>query len=153
MYSYGGCFSLDHVPAGTTFGRYCSVASNVSILNGNHPLNFKSLHPFFYNPAMGCVDKLLIKRTKLTVENDVWIGRNVTILPSVSKIENGAVIGAGSVVTKNVPAFAVFAGNPAKIIRYRFSEDKIREITASAWWDKDIDDLKVDFANFIVPYE
>lgn len=151
MYSYGGCFSLDHVPPGTIWGRYCSVAPNVSILNGNHPLDFKSLHPFFYNSAMGYVDKLSINRTKLTIENDVWIGQNVTILPSVSKIENGAAIGAGSVVTKNIPAFAVVAGNPAKIIKYRFSENKIREIIDSAWWDKDIDDLKVDFAKFTVP--
>lgn len=153
MFSYGGCFSLEHVPAGTTFGRFCSIASNVSILNGNHPLNAKSLHPFFYNPVLGYVDKLLIKRTKLTIENDVWIGKNVTILPSVSKIDNGAAIGAGSVVTKNVPAFAVIAGNPAKIIRYRFSEDKIKEIIDSAWWNKDLDDLKANFASFIVPYE
>lgn len=153
MYSYGGCFSLDNVPPGTTFGRYCSVAQNVSILNGNHPLKFKSLHPFFFNPEAGYVDKLLITRTKLTIENDVWIGRNVTILPSVSKIGNGAAIGAGSVVTKNVPAFAVVVGNPARIIRYRFSEDKIKKIIVSAWWDKDINDLRIDFASFLAPYE
>lgn len=153
LYSYGGCFSLDHVPPGTIFGRYCSVASNVSILSGNHPLNFKSLHPFFYNPALGYVDHLLINRTQLTVENDVWLGRNVTILPSVSRIENGAVIGAGSVVTKNVPAFAVLAGNPARLIKYRFSDDRKRKIAESAWWNKDLDDLKDDFASFMVPYE
>jgi len=153
MYSYAGCFSLDDVPPGTTFGHYCSVARNVSILSGNHPLKFKSLHPFFFNPAMGHVDKLLIKRTELTVENDVWIGKNVTILPSVSRIENGAAIGAGSVVTKNVPAFAVVVGNPARIIKYRFGDDKIKKITDSAWWDKDINDVRVDFASFIVPYE
>lgn len=153
MYSYGGCFSLDNVPPGTTFGRCCSVSRNISILSGNHPLKFKSLHPFFYNPAMGYVDKLLINRTKLTIGNDVWIGRNAVILPSVSKIENGAVIGAGSVVTKNVPAFAVLAGNSAKIIKYRFSEDKIKKIIDSAWWDKDIEDLRVDFASFLAPYE
>jgi len=152
LYSYGGCFSLDNVPAGTSWGRYCSVAPNISILSGNHPLNFKSLHPFFYNPALQYVDNLLIKRTKLIVENDVWIGQNVTILPSVSRIENGAVIGAGSVVTKNVPAFGVLAGNPARIFKYRFNKDKIREITISAWWDKDIEDLKSDFASFVVPY-
>jgi virginiamycin A acetyltransferase len=152
MYSYGGCFSLDHVPNGTIWGRYCSIAANVTVLNGNHPLDFMSLHPFFYNPALGYVDNLLIKRQSLTVENDVWIGRNVTILPSVSRIENSAAIGAGSVVTKDVPAFAVLAGNPARIMRYRFSEDKIRKIVESSWWDKDIDDLQVDFASFILPY-
>jgi acetyltransferase-like isoleucine patch superfamily enzyme len=125
----------------------------VSILNGNHPLNAKSLHPFFYNPVLGYVDKLLINRTKLMIGNDVWIGKNVTILPSVSKIENGAAIGAGSVVTKNVPAFAIVAGNPAKIIRYRFDEDIIKEITDSAWWNRDVEDLKADFESYMVPHE
>jgi len=152
LYSYGGCFSLVHVPSGTTFGRYCSVARNVSILNGNHPLDLKSLHPIFYNPTLGYIDKLLIKRTRLTIENDVWIGANVTILPSVSRIENGAVIGAGSIVTKNVPAFAVVMGNPASVIKYRFSEDKIRAIIKSAWWEKDMSDLESDLMSFTVPY-
>lgn len=156
MYSYGGCFSLDNVPSGTRIGRYCSFARNMSILNGNHPLKFKSLHPFFYNPALGYVEKLLITRTKTIIENDVWVGQNVIILPSVSKIENGAVIGAGSVVTENVPPFAVVVGNPAKIIKYRFSQETIKKITQSAWWEKDIDELKndeIEFSNFLKPLE
>jgi serine acetyltransferase len=80
---------------------------------------------------------------------------DVTILPSVSTIGNGAVVGAGSVVAKDVPPFAVVGGNPAKIIKYRFSQDIIDEITKSAWWEKDIEELKKDeqeFASFLHPF-
>jgi virginiamycin A acetyltransferase len=156
MYSYGGCFSIADLPSGTKIGRYCSFAHEVRILNGNHPLSHKSLHPFFYNPVFGFVDNLLIQRTKLVIENDVWIGQNVTILPSVSSIGNGAVVGAGSVVTENVPPFAVVAGNPAKIIKYRFGKETIDRISQSAWWNKEINELKDDeseFSQFLTPLE
>jgi virginiamycin A acetyltransferase len=150
MYSYGGCFSSENIPSGVIIGRYCSFARNVYVFNGNHPLSNRSTHPFFYNPYLGYVDDLLISRTILTIGNDVWIGQNAIILKSVSKIENGAVIGAGAVVTKDVPAFAVVAGNPARIIKYRFSEDKIKEITDSAWWNRDIEEIKQDgFSDFL----
>ena len=95
----------------------------------------------------------MIPRTKLVIGNDVWIGHNAIILPSVSNIGDGAVIGAGSVVTKDVPPFAVVAGNPAKIILYRFSEEKIREIMKSPWWGKDINELKNEFDSFLLPLE
>lgn len=154
-YSYG-CFFHQNIPPGTKIGNYCSFARNVCILNGNHPMNFKSLHPFFYNPSFGFVKELKIKRTEITIENDVWIGQNVIVLPSVSRISNGAAIGAGSIVTKNVPAFAVVAGNPAKIIRFRFPETIISEILASKWWELDIYELKKDedlFKGFVRPLE
>lgn len=156
MYSYGGCFSTENIPSGTTIGRYCSFARRLKVLNGNHPLKNKSLHPFFYNPLFGYVDNLLISRTKLTIGNDVWVGENAIILPSVSKIENGAVIGAGSVVTKDIPPFAVVAGNPAQIIKYRFSKQLIDQIIESAWWNKNINELKADeleFSSFLKPLE
>lgn len=155
LYSYG-CFSPENIPAGTVIGRYCSFAKGFLILSGNHPLNCKSTHPFFYNPSVGYVDELLITRTKINIGNDVWIGANATILPSVSRIWDGAVIGAGSVVTKNVPPFAVVAGNPAKILRYRFTEETINRIIQSVWWDRDIESIKEkpdEFAEFIKPLE
>lgn len=156
MYSYGGCFSLENIPSGTAIGRYCSFARNVYILQGNHPLSNKSMHPFFYNPYFGYVDELLITRTKLIIENDVWIGQNAIILKSVNKIENGAVIGAGSIVTKDVPSFAVVAGNPAKIIKYRFSKQIIDKLIQTAWWNKDISEIKenrIEFERFLGPLE
>lgn len=150
MYSYGACFSFNRIPSGTEIGRYCSFAAGMAIFNGNHPLDKKSMHPFFYNPSFQYVHKDLILRTKLTIGNDVWIGFNALILPSVTKIGDGAVIGAGSIVTKDVPPFAVVAGNPAKIIRYRFSEQEIKNIIYSDWWNKDIDDFsEQEFETFI----
>lgn len=155
LYSYG-CFSPEKIPAGTLIGRYCSFARGILILNGSHPITFKSTHPFFYNPSLGYADKLLIQRTKIAIGNDVWIGANATILPSVSHIADGAVIGAGSVVTKNVPPFAVVAGNPSQIIRYRFKEETIRKIVQSGWWDRDIESIKenpLEFAEFMRTWE
>jgi len=156
MYSYGGCFSLKNVPPGTKIGRYCSFARNISIFNGNHPLQNKSLHPFFYNPRFELVDSDLLTRTKLKIGNDVWVGHNTCILPSVSNIGDGAVIGAGSIVTKDVPPFAVVVGNPAQIIKYRFSKEIIEKIIQSSWWDKDIEELKnnkPEFKTFLMPME
>jgi virginiamycin A acetyltransferase len=154
MYSYGGCFSTDNVPDGTIVGRYCSFASEFTILNGNHPAKFKSQHPFFYNPAFGYVKELLITRSKLVIENDVWIGHGAIILPAVTLIENGATIGAGSVVTKNVPPYAVVAGNPATIITYRFKQETIDKIQKTQWWRENINDIKINedkFGSFMRP--
>jgi virginiamycin A acetyltransferase len=148
MYTYGFISSSYGIPSGTIIGRYCSIPRNIQILSGNHPITFKSCHPFFFNPMLGFVDKLLITRNRLTIGNDVYIGERVTILPAVSEIGNGAVIGAGSVVTKNVPPFAVVAGNPARILKYRFSQATVDEITKSAWWLKDIYTLKDNEAEF-----
>jgi virginiamycin A acetyltransferase len=152
MYSYGACFIFRNIAPGTEIGRYCSFADGVTIFNGNHPLENKSTHPFFYNPGCKYVTKDMIARTRLIIGNDVWIGHNAIILPAVKTIGDGAVIGAGSVVTKDVPPFAVVAGNPAKIIKYRFTGDKIKEIIDSAWWNKDIEEIKHnEFSDFLSP--
>lgn len=152
-YSYGGCFDNSKIGRFTKIGRYCSFAKDVYIFNGNHPLEFKSLHPFFYNPAFGYVDKEMISRNRLTIGNDVWVGQNVIITPNVKNIGDGVVIGAGSVVTKDVPDFAVVAGNPAKVIKYRFSKETIDDIKESQWWDKDIEQVRLELNDFLRPYE
>ena len=135
-------------------GRYTSLPRDLLVINGSHPVTHRSCHPFFFNPDLGYVDKLLIEeRTELFVGNDVYIGLNVTILPSVVSIGDGAVVGAASVVTKDAP-LAVVAGNPAKLVKYRFSPETIESIAASRWWEKDIDELKADelqFAAFLTP--
>lgn len=77
-------------------------------------------------------------------------------MPQVTSIGDGSVIAAGSVVVKDVPPFAIIGGNPAEIIRYRFSQQTIDEIRKSAWWEKDIEDIKRDekeFASFLRPLE
>lgn len=140
MYSYG-CFAPGHINGLTQIGRYCSFAEGVCIFNGNHPLEHKSLHPFFYNPAFGYIGEEQIKRRWIEIGHDVWVGRNAIITPSVKKIGNGAVIGAGSVVTKDVPDFAVVAGNPARIIKFRFDPETIAAMNQSQWWLQDIKEL------------
>lgn len=147
LYSYG-LFTAELSP-GTVAGRYTSVATGLMVINGSHPIKFKSTHPFFFNPDFGFIEKRLNKRrTKLLIGNDVYIGMNVTILPSVTEIGDGAVIAAGSVVVKDVPPFAVVGGNPAKTIKYRFTPDIIRKIQASRWWEKNIEELKSDGQEF-----
>jgi len=155
MYSYGAFHKIP--PPGTVIGRYSTMPRNLLVLDGSHPIKHRSSHPFFFNPDFGFIDKLLIqRRTKLIIGNDVYIGMDVTILPAVKNIGDGAVIAAGSVVVKDVPPFAIVGGNPAKLIRYRFSQQIIDQITKSAWWEKDIEEIKKDekeFASFLHPME
>ena len=155
LYSYG-LFSLDLSP-GTVVGRYTSVGSGLVVIHGSHPIKRKSTHPFFFNPDFGFVNELLIvRRSKLIIGHDVYIGLNVTILPQVTQIGDGAVIAAGSVVVKDVPPYAVVGGNPAKIIQYRFTPDVIEKIQASKWWEKNIEDLSVneqEFSGFLKDVE
>ena len=153
LYSYGSCFDPCAIASFTKIGRYCSFASGVRIFNGNHPLEFQSMHPFFYNPVFGYVQKELIDRNRLTIGNDVWVGYNAVITPSVKSIGDGAVIGAGAVVTKNVPDYAVVVGNPARVVKYRFSEETRLKIKSSKWWDKDIKDIRKDLEEFTHPFE
>jgi len=155
LYSYG-LFYVELSP-GTVVGRYTSVASGFVVIHGSHPIKRMSTHPFFFNPGFGFVNKLLIeRRSKLIIGNDVYIGLNVTIMPSVIEIGDGAVLAAGSVVLKNVPPYAVVGGNPAKIIRYRFKPEIIHKLRESKWWEKNIDDLKEDeneFSGFLKDME
>jgi len=153
MYSYGGCFDSRSITGFTKIGRYCSFAEGVCILNRNHPIKFKSTHPYFFNTNLGYAQQEIIPMRELVIGNDVWVGRNALILPSVKRIGNGAVIGAGAVVTKDVPDFAVVVGNPAKVIKYRFSEKTINKIKNSRWWDKDIEELKENLKEFMCPLE
>jgi len=98
---------------------------------------------------LGYVKDEKIKRSYLEIGNDVWVGRNAIITPSVSRIGNGAVIGAGAVVTKDVPDYAVVVGNPAQIIKYRFSEQKIKKLLDTKWWNKSIEELEQNLEDFI----
>ncbi|MBL7187252.1 MAG: CatB-related O-acetyltransferase [Phycisphaerae bacterium] len=153
MYSYGGCFDPQRIGVHTKIGRYCSFASGVRRFNGNHPMKFKSMHPYFYNPICGHVEKELIHRGELVVGNDVWVGHNAIILPGVRRIGDGAVIGAGAVVTRDVPDYAIAVGNPAEIRKYRFSDKTIEKIKAEQWWNKTIEELKANMEDFVQPLE
>lgn len=106
-------------------GNFVSIANNVSfILGGNHQINYLTNYPL-YSKFMG-INPIYDATTKgvITVEDEVWIGSNVIVLSGV-KINKGAVIASGSVITKDVPSYGIVGGNPAKILKYRFTKEEI----------------------------
>lgn len=132
--SYGGCFSARNIPPNVNFGNYCSIAPEIRIFRANHPKNTFTTHPLLYNPSLGFVEKDMLSRPVLDIGNDVWIGEWAIILPGVRYIGNGAIIGAGSVVTKSVEPYTVVAGNPSRVIGNRFDSDYIAKLEKSKWW-------------------
>lgn len=158
---------------GCRIGRYCSFGEDVQIGRHPHPMHWFSTSPFFYSsfekvidlPAPSSIDfnpltdfKKITKpaSVKLTqIGNDVWIGHGAFILPGI-KIGTGAVVAAESVVTKDVPPYAVVAGSPAVIKKFRFPESDIEHFLESRWWEFAPWDLKgapvdkfPDFFSFI----
>lgn len=136
--TYGGCFNINNIPRGVIFGNYCSIADGVKIFRANHPLNSFTSHPMFYNPVMGVVKTDQLSRPPLYIGHDVWIGANAIILPSVKTIGNGAVIGAGSVVTKDVEPYSIVVGNPARLKKMRFNTQQIDYLESIKWWEMDM---------------
>ena len=111
-------------------GKYCSIAKDVKIGMSNHPQNFVSTSPRFYLSKYGKVSKNLFDHSIINatvVEDDVLISSNVVIMEGL-KIGQGSVVGAGAIVTKDVDPYSVVAGVPAKLIRYRFSQNKIQKL-------------------------
>lgn len=150
MYSHGGCFVPHQFGRGTTIGRYCSIARTAFAATLNHPMDRKSMHGYFFNPHLGYADEER-EYSPLTIGNDVWLGHNSIIQPGVSFIGDGAVIGAGAVVSKDVPPYAVVVGNPGRVVRLRFASETIAALLAEKWWDKDIEEL--DIKSFTRPWE
>ena len=117
-------------------GNFCSIASNVVVfIDGNHRIDTFSSYPFYLfqgipNPSTW---HPWGKETP-TIGNDVWIGADVLIFSGAS-IGDGAVVAARSVVTKPVPPYAIVAGNPARIVKYRFDEKTIEDFLRLKWWD------------------
>lgn len=134
-HSYGGCFNLDNISPGTIIGKFCSFGNNAVIISNDHLKSAITTHPFLFKPSFGLINHDVRREHQITIGNDVWIGYNVTILPSVSTIGDGAIVAAGSIVTKDIPPFAVVAGVPAKIIKFRFSNDTINHLLNIRWWD------------------
>jgi virginiamycin A acetyltransferase len=130
----------------TIIGKFCSIGPNLLCGWGIHPLNGISTSPVFYSTkkqagfTLSKTDKIEERRS-IKIGNDVFIGANVVILDGVN-IGDGAVIGAGAVVTKDIPPYAIAAGIPAQVVKYRFEEDVIQKLQKSRWWDGDDAELR-----------
>lgn len=135
-------------------GKFCSIAASTRINPGNHPMWRAALHHFTYRSksyGFSVEDdaEFFEWRASHRVElgNDVWIGHGSTILPGV-KIGTGAGIGAGAVVSKDVPPFAIVGGVPAKFIRFRFDEKIQEKLLNLAWWDWPREKLEIALPDF-----
>lgn len=141
-YTYGGCFSKEFNQGGqVSVGRFCSIAKNVRYFGANHPMDSVSTSAYFYNKQFSGFEVVDVNRSSLEIGNDVWIGNGVIITCGCKIIGTGAVIGAGSVVTHNVPEYAVVVGNPAKILKYRNTSEINKMLIESKWWEKEIEEL------------
>lgn len=146
-YSYGSLMQPGVLPKGTVVGRYVSCGATLIVRRRDHPTDRPIMHPFFYNADLGVVANDTIAAdadNPLTIGHDVWIGDRVTILSGCRRIGNGAVLAAGTVVTKDVADYAIVGGVPAKQLRMRFTDTEIADLDASRWWEKDINTLIQD---------
>lgn len=138
-YTYG-CPNVifENPDANLIIGKYCSIADEVTIfLGGNHRPDWITTYPF--NAINEFAEFKNIKghpatKGDVVIGNDVWIGRNVTILSGV-KIGDGAIVAANSVVTKNIEAYEIWGGNPARLIKKRFTTEQINKLLEIRWWD------------------
>ncbi len=148
-------------------GRFCSIASNVRINALEHPMERLTTHKISYRPneffRYQGIDSAFRSRRqakRVNIGHDVWIGHGAVIMPAV-KIGHGAVVGANAVVTKDVAPYTIVAGNPARLIRLRFSEDIAARLLQLEWWDwpsatifeaiPDIQSLSIE--NFLAKWE
>lgn len=151
---YATYISNNCIFSNTEIGRFCSIADNVKVIAGNHPTQtYISTHPLFYSKhPKGNLKFRVIEDFEeysfaknssrfVVIGNDVWIGSHSLIMNGVT-IGNGAIIAAGSVVTKDVLPFSIVGGVPAKVIKYRFNEEEIKLLQNLEWWNKDIEWLK-----------
>ena len=132
-------------------GKFCMIASDVTfIMNGaNHLTNAITTYPFaiFGNGWENAMEgKTYPSKGDIVVGNDVWIGYNATIMAGVT-IGDGAIIGTNSVVTKDLEPYAIVGGNPAKLIKKRFSEEEIRDLLEIKWWDWEIEKITRNVQN------
>lgn len=162
----GDCTTIgsNNVLSNVSIGSFCSIGSNIYVLDSRHPMYepfvstspcfYKSLFPMPLIKAEYRFDEKLYNESGFSAEigNDVWIGTNVIIIGKV-KIGDGSIIGAGSIVTKDVEPYSVVAGNPAKKIKDRYDTNVIAELLKIKWWNwplATIEDRKKDFTNIEV---
>lgn len=130
------------VGTGTSMGRYCSIGMNSTVGPGEHTIDWLGTHNFLLNQKN--VDRENQSRyanQRLEIGNDVWIGANVCVKTNV-KIGHGSVIGAGTVVVKDVEPYSIVVGNPGRVLRMRFSDDVVERLLKSEWWRLPFDYVK-----------
>lgn len=131
----------------TNIGSFCSIANEVFIGLGKHPSENFSTSPLFYRVQNPLYIQLVdtnsdfVEYQPVEIGHDVWIGARAIILDGVT-IGHGSIVAANSVVTKDVAPYAIVGGVPAKLIKYRFSNEKIEKLLDSCWWKEDIDTIK-----------
>lgn len=171
-YTYGYKGLLSNFPLAEYIGRYCSINDTARIWN-NHSMDCVTTHPFLDHPIFNEWDSYLemknlvnkygkhidnnqyensaIRKNKsVVIGNDVWIGAGAIILPGV-RIGDGAVIAAGTVVTKDVECYEVVGGNPARHIKYRFEQSTIDKLMELQWWNWDEKKIKENIELFFQP--
>lgn len=148
LYTQGDWYFPFHLDEKTTVGRYCSIASTARVVTQNHPMNTISTSALFFHPSKGLVRDNPVASKPLEIGSDVWIGHHAVVLPPTRSIGHGAVIGAGAIVSRDVPPYAIVMGNPARVIGYRFPAERIAELLASRWWERSLEELLPDIDSF-----
>ena len=127
-------------------GNFTAIGKNTIVTVGQHPTNYLTPHSIFYKKGnwgwhddwIAPIDFVSDKYVK--IGNDVWIGRQCIIMDGVT-IGDGAIIATGAVVTKDVPPFAVVGGVPAKVIKYKFSDEIIKRLEQIQWWNRSDEEI------------
>lgn len=173
-YSGGESIADINYPFIKSIGAFTSIAGGFAVVP-NHPMNYISTHPFLYGANRSgeaeyegsftydmfsdqrwyfpdIEPKGVCYAKRITIGNDVWLGRNV-IITNYANIGDGVIAGAGSVITKDIPDYAVVAGVPAKVIKYRFSREQIKALKKIAWWDWEDEKIIKNYDDFFLPIE
>lgn len=155
-YGYGR-IRIGHLHGIRSIGRFCSIAPDVSVPGMHHPLEWVSTNPFLYRTDRGMIRRRPRmpegndeRNDLIEIGHDVWIAERATILrPCV--LGHGCVVAAGALVTKDVPPYAIVAGVPARVLRYRLPEDLIPRMLEIAWWDWDLEKIRLHADDFYDP--
>ena len=140
-------YSMSSLPRDTIVGRYCSISFNVTVMGDNHPIDRFTTSTITYgneqfNLPLPPIDIVDFEQDKqpIVIGHDVWIGANVVMKRGV-KIGNGSIIASNSVITKDVPCYAIVGGVPGKVIRKRFGDSQIAQLESLCWWDLNLGDI------------
>jgi virginiamycin A acetyltransferase len=157
--SYGVPHVIGHNRGKLEIGRFCSISDGVTIVLANHDISLVTTYPFtnvdfekeiFF--ASKTVDRHAKNAGDVRIGNDVWLGKNSIILGGVT-VGDGAVVGAGAVVTKDVPEYSVVVGNPGVVVRKRFSDPIISKLKIISWWNWPPHIIRDRVEDFFLPIE